>query len=74
LSYDYEFSDIETLRGNYWGRVCSDSGGFRDAVLYRSTPFGTIDSSDPKLKDSHAYEKPVAGKTDEELLEIEPCS
>jgi hypothetical protein len=67
LSADYELSDTEALRGNYWGGLCSDNGGFKDAVLYRTTPFGTVDSSDPKLMDSHPYGEPVANTPEEDL-------
>jgi parallel beta-helix repeat protein len=55
------------VQGNYWGRPCSDSNGFRE--------FGETGADSPAafIKDSHPYEDSVAGKSDEELLEIEPC-
>jgi hypothetical protein len=53
-------------QGNYWGRACEDSDGFRgfdepDAAGHR-------DSSAPEVNDSHPYGMPVAGGVDATTL------
>jgi hypothetical protein len=57
-------------RGNYWGRTCDDSGGFRE--------FGEPNPDSPSslVVDSHPYGVPVAGTPDASLPTMPPgkCS
>jgi len=55
-------------KGNYWGRTCYDSNGFRDAS--EPDAQGKRDTSDPKVTDSHPYGVSVAGGVDDTML---PC-
>jgi hypothetical protein len=54
-----ELSDPETLRGNYWGRTCDDSNGFRP---YNPEDPNYGDSLRTDILDSHAFGEPVAGR------------
>jgi hypothetical protein len=53
-------------QGNYWGRTCSDSNGFRE--------FGeqNADSPSPYINDSNPYGFPVANEFNETKLNM-PC-
>jgi hypothetical protein len=58
-----EVSDLG--RGNYWGRSCDDSDGFRD--FDEPDAQGRADSPSLLVTDSHPYGQPVAGLSDAEL-------
>jgi hypothetical protein len=49
-------------QGNYWGRACSDSDGFRAAD--EPDALGGRDTSAPNVADSHPYGVSVAGGVD----------
>jgi hypothetical protein len=52
-------------QGNYWGRACSDSDGFRGAD--EPDALGGRDTSAPNVVDSHPYGVSVAGGGDTTL-------
>jgi hypothetical protein len=49
-------------QGNYWGRACSDSDGFRGAD--EPDALGGRDTSASNVVDSHPYGVSVAGGVD----------
>jgi len=53
-------------QGNYWGRACSDSEGFRGAD--EPDALGGRDTSAPNVVDSHPYGVSVAGGVDDTTL------
>jgi len=53
-------------QGNYWGRTCADSDGFRS--FDEPDALGLRDTSAPNVNDSHPYGVPVAGGVDETTL------
>jgi hypothetical protein len=53
-------------QGNYWGRTCADSEGFRG--FDEPDALGRRDTSAPNITDSHPYGVPVAGGVDDTTL------
>jgi Periplasmic copper-binding protein (NosD) len=53
-------------QGNYWGRTCADSDGFRN--FDEPDALGLRDTSAPNVTDSHPYGVPVAGGVDQTTL------
>jgi hypothetical protein len=53
-------------QGNYWGRTCADSEGFRG--FDEPDALGRRDTSAPNITDSHPYGVSVAGGVDDTTL------